>query len=162
MAVIVEYNEKFSKQVWEIYKYYVENTKSTLDIKAPKYENYAKYCDKITKDYLFLLYIEREQVLGFAYANTWKFKEGYNSTLESTIYVSPNCVNKGIGSQLYTLLILRLRKLGYSNLVACLTLPNTKSVALHERMGFIKAGHFNAIAKKNNEAVDVGYWQLVL
>lgn len=162
MIVIVEFESKYGQEVWEIYKYYVEHTKATLDIKVPEFNAYLSYCLQISKHYHFLVFEDEGEILGFAYANKWKEKEGYDSTLESTIYVKHNCVNKGIGSQLYTLLILRLRKLKYSNLVACLTLPNTKSVALHERMGFIKTGHFNAIAKKQGETVDIGYWQLVL
>lgn len=160
--MIVEFSDKYAEQIWSIYKYYVEHTNATLDLKVPPKEKYLSFCQSVSKQFLFLVYIENDEVLGFAYVNKWKEKAGYNFTLESTIYVNKDCVNKGIGSKLYGLLILRVRKLNYTNLVACLTLPNTKSVALHERMGFIKAGHFNAIAQKNGETVDVGYWQLVL
>lgn len=160
--MISEFHTKYAQQVWEIYRYYVEHTTSTLDIEVPEFKAYVETCQYIAEHFEFLVFIENEEVLGFAYANRWKSKEGYNATLESTIYVKNDCVNKGIGSQLYSLLIHRLRQSGFSNLVACLTLPNTKSVALHERMGFIKAGHFNSVAQKQGESVDVGYWQLVL
>ena len=160
--MIIEFESKYANQIWALYKYYVDNTKATLDFEISDLKVFTAFCQKVSDEFLFLIYIENNEVLAFAYASKWKEKKGYDLSLESTIYVKHDCVNKGIGSQLYSLLILRLRKMGYANLVACLTLPNTKSVALHERMGFIKAGHFNAIAEKHNETVDVGYWQLVL
>ncbi len=160
--MIEEYQKKHSKGIWEIYSHYVLESNATLDHEVPDFKEFSNYCLQVSKDYVFLVYIKNEEVIAYAYADKWKRKEGYKNTLESTIYVSPDNVNKGVGSQLYTLLILRLRKMGIRNLVACLTLPNTKSVALHERMGFIKAGHFNSIAKKFGQTVDVGYWQLIL
>jgi len=43
-----------------------------------------------------------------------------------------------------------------------ISLPNEASVALHERLGFVKIGHFPAVGWKLGSWVDVGYWALQL
>jgi phosphinothricin acetyltransferase len=46
--------------------------------------------------------------------------------------------------------------------VAGITLPNERSVAIHERSGFKKIAQFNEIGFKMDKWLDVGYWELVL
>ncbi|EQD52933.1 phosphinothricin N-acetyltransferase, partial [mine drainage metagenome] len=45
--------------------------------------------------------------------------------------------------------------------VGGIALPNPASVALHEKLGFVRAGHFHEIGLKFGRWVDVGYWELV-
>jgi L-amino acid N-acyltransferase YncA len=35
-------------------------------------------------------------------------------------------------------------------------------VALHEKLGFQKIGHFKEVGWKFDQWIDVGYWELVL
>jgi phosphinothricin acetyltransferase len=41
-------------------------------------------------------------------------------------------------------------------------LPNAASIALHDKLGFVKIGHFKEVGWKFDRWVDVGYWELVL
>jgi phosphinothricin acetyltransferase len=43
-----------------------------------------------------------------------------------------------------------------------ISLPNDASVALHEKLGFRKVGHFDEVGYKFDQWVDVGYWQVTL
>jgi phosphinothricin acetyltransferase len=63
---------------------------------------------------------------------------------------------------LYEALLVELRRRGVHCVVGGIALPNDASVALHERLGFSKIGHFSQIGWKLGRWVDVGYWELVL
>jgi L-amino acid N-acyltransferase YncA len=52
--------------------------------------------------------------------------------------------------------------LGVHVLIAGIALPNEKSIKLHEKMGFVKVAHFSEVGFKNNQWVDVAYWQKIL
>lgn len=60
---------------------------------------------------------------------------------------------------MYSALIQELKKRGFHLAVACLTLPNPKSIALHERLGFHRVGVFTEAGKKLGQWHDVGFWQ---
>jgi L-amino acid N-acyltransferase YncA len=47
-------------------------------------------------------------------------------------------------------------------LLGIIALPNRASIALHEKLGFKKIGHFAEVGWKFGHWVDVGYWQLIL
>ena len=43
--------------------------------------------------------------------------------------------------------------------LAGITLPNTASVALHERFGFVKVARFTEQGRKLGKYWDVGWWE---
>jgi L-amino acid N-acyltransferase YncA len=47
-------------------------------------------------------------------------------------------------------------------LIAAVALLIKASVALSEKLGFRKIGHFKGVGSKFGGKVDVGYWQLIL
>ena len=101
-------------------------------------------------------------IVGYVYATPWKQRSAYRFSVESTVYVAPEFHGRGFGSQLYRALIAELRDRNVHCAVGGIALPNTASVALHEKLGFAKIGHFKEIGWKLGKWVDVGYWELVL
>jgi len=79
-----------------------------------------------------------------------------------SVYLAPEQTGKGAGSRLYTELFLRLSALGYHVVIGAITLPNPASIALHEKFGMEKVGHFKEVGFKFGKWVDVGYWQGIL
>ncbi|HBP99724.1 MAG TPA: phosphinothricin acetyltransferase, partial [Gammaproteobacteria bacterium] len=69
---------------------------------------------------------------------------------------------EGLGKQLYEHLIKALRETEVHTLIAGIALPNEASIALHEKLGFVKVGEFVEVGKKFDNFLNVGYWQLVL
>ena len=101
-------------------------------------------------------------ILGYAYARKFHERAAYRNTVESTIYVDEAAQRKGIGTNLYTALLDRLRAQGLRTALALIALPNAPSVALHEKCGFKKAAHLEKVGFKFGRWIDVGYWQLLL
>ncbi|MDA7778105.1 GNAT family N-acetyltransferase [Flavobacteriaceae bacterium] len=108
------------------------------------------------------VYEKENQILGYAYATYWKPRTAYRFTLETSVYVSSNHHNKGIGKQIYTKLILELKALGFHTLLAGISLPNKVSIRFHENLGFRKVGQLEKVGFKFNRWIDVGYWELNL
>jgi phosphinothricin acetyltransferase len=99
------------------------------------------------------------KVVGYAYANEWKARSAYRFTVETSVYVAKEYVGKGIGRQLYTRLIEKLKADDIHAIIGGISLPNPASIALHESMGFKKVAHYNEIGFKKGIWLDVGYWQ---
>ena len=51
---------------------------------------------------------------------------------------------------------------GFVNAYAGITLPNEKSVGLHEAMGFLPVGVYRNVGFKTGQWRDVGWWHLSL
>lgn len=102
------------------------------------------------------------EVLGFAYASRWKGRCAYRYSVETTIYLAPDRTGSGVGTQLYTALLDKVRAASMHVAIGGISLPNEISVKLHEKLGFRKVGHFEQVGYKFDQWIDVGYWQLTL
>ena len=67
---------------------------------------------------------------------------------------------RGFGMLLYRALIAALGARNIHYVTGGIALPNPASVSLHERLGFVKAGHLVRIGRKFDRWIDVGHWQL--
>lgn len=103
--------------------------------------------------------LERDEVVGYAYAAPWKARSAYRFSVEITVYVKPGLGRRGIGGRLYGTLFPRLEARGTHAILAGIALPNEASVALHERFGMKKVAHFEQTGFKFGKWIDVGYWQ---
>ena len=146
-----------------IYNYYVENTITTFEDEPISHEELAHRISIVSRNFPWLVYEDKNQVLGFAYGNYWKARSAYRNTLETTIYLDYRYTGRGIGKTLYASLLDQLStRDGLHRLLACISLPNDASVALHENLGFNKVGQFSEAGWKFGRWVDVGYWELAL
>jgi phosphinothricin acetyltransferase len=66
---------------------------------------------------------------------------------------------RGFGRALYEALFPMLVRQGYVNAYAGITLPNEKSVGLHEAIGFTPVGVYRNVGFKMGRWLDVGWWQ---
>ncbi len=102
------------------------------------------------------------RILGYAYAVPFRQRSAYRHTVESSVYLPPDVVGRGVGTRLYRSLLQRLAVAGVHAVIGGIALPNAGSVALHERVGFHKVAHLEQVGRKFEQWVDVGYWQIVL
>jgi phosphinothricin acetyltransferase len=147
----------------EIYNYYVEHTPVTFEERPVSLEEMENRIRSVTAKYpWFIREDEGAGLTGYAYANTWKDRPSYRYSAELSIYVRNGRQGKGIGAELMALLLEELRKTDLHALVSGITLPNERSVALHERLGFRNIACFREIGFKLGTWLDVGYWELLL
>lgn len=147
-----------------IYAHHVRHGLASFELEAPDYDEMARRREALTA--LGLPHIVAESdgdVAGFAYAGPYRPRPAYRYTLEDSVYVAPYATRRGIGRALLEALIERCTALGYRQLVAVIgDSANTPSIALHEAMGFRRAGLLHGVGYKFERWVDIVILQLPL
>lgn len=151
-----------TKQLLDIYNYYVLNSVATFDDELLLFETFLEKVTQINTRYPFIVFEENNEILGYAYGSKFRPKPAYNKTVESTVYVKHGVYKKQIGTKLYTELLGLLKQENYHIVLGVLTLPNDASVKLHEKFGFIQVADLKQVGFKFGEWQDVGFWQLNL
>lgn len=148
--------------ICRIYNHYITDTVVTFENDPLERETMQLRIERINARFPYLVYEQDGRVLGYCYAATWRSRAAYDHTVETTIYLDPDWTGRGIGYELYQELVARLRSSDFHVAVASITLPNTRSVALHEKFGFRKVAHFTEVGNKFGKWLDVGFWELSL
>jgi len=94
-------------------------------------------------------------VCGFAYASPWRPKSAYRHTVEDTVYLSPGCTGRGIGSALLSTLLAGCAAAGARQVIAVIAdTGSDASAALHRRFGFTQAGLLSGVGRKHGLWID--------
>ena len=94
-------------------------------------------------------------VCGFAYASPWRPKSAYRHTVEDTVYLSPGCTGRGIGSALLGTLLAGCAVAGARQVIAVIAdTGSDASAALHRRLGFTQAGLLSGVGRKHGRWID--------
>jgi L-amino acid N-acyltransferase YncA len=94
-------------------------------------------------------------VYGFAYASPWRPKPAYRHTVEDTVYLSPGCTGRGIGSALLGSLLAGCAAAGARQVIAVIAdTGSDASAALHRRFGFTQAGLLSGVGRKHGRWID--------
>ena len=146
----------------EIYNHYVLETHVTFESKPVEEAEMRRRIQEVTRRYPWLVYERAGRVLAFTHLSCWNPRSAYLHTAESSIYLDRSETGHGIGTELYGALLKNAEDASLHTLIGVIALPNDASVALHEKLGFEKAGHFVEVGRKFDRWVDVGYWSLAL
>jgi phosphinothricin acetyltransferase len=141
----------------EIYNHYVVHTAVTFDLDPYTVERRAVWFEQFANSgrYRLLVAVDGSAVLGYAGTTRFRPKAAYETTVETTIYCSPDALQKGIGNALYRELFEMLAAEDIRRIVAGYTLPNPGSAALHARFGFKPVGVFHENGRKFGRYWDV-------
>lgn len=105
---------------------------------------------------------EPGDVMGFAYATRFRERPAYRYVVETSIYLAGAATGTGTGRLLYDALFDTLRRQGFTQALAAISMPNEASVALHESVGFRRAGLYREVGFKQGRWIDVSIWQCEL
>ncbi|MNR84369.1 Phosphinothricin N-acetyltransferase [compost metagenome] len=145
-----------------IYNHYVLNTVISFETEAVTVDAMTVRIDETLTQFPWLVYEADGRILGYAYASKWKVRKAYLHTVEGSVYLAQDSAGRGVGTRLYQALISELSRQSVHAVLGGIVLPNPGSVALHEKLGFVKVAHFPQIGRKFDQWLDVGYWQLIL
>jgi phosphinothricin acetyltransferase len=154
--------ESDAASLLQIYAPIVEQTPISFEFTPPTVDEFCKRIRSILASHVWIVCEENGQILGYAYASRFRFREAYDWTTEVTIYVAPEQHRRGVGHGLYGSLLAVLRVQGFCIAIAGITLPNEASVRLHEKLGFRKIGVFHTNGYKFGQWHDIGFWELSL
>jgi L-amino acid N-acyltransferase YncA len=149
-------------RVCDIYNHYVRDTIVTFEEEPVDAAEMARRIDAVTRELPWLVLEDGGVVAGYAYAAPWKARSAYRFSVETTIYLAPEHIGRGLGRPLYEALLAALRELDVHSVIGGAALPNPASAALHERCGFVQVAHFKDVGFKLGRWIDVAYWELIL
>ncbi len=142
-----------AQAILDIYAPYILNSDVTFEYTVP---TTAEFSDRIlhcTEQFPYLVYEIDGTVAGFAYAGKQREREAFMWNAETSVYVNKKYQRLGISGKLYTALLKILTAQGYKTAYACITYPNTKSIALHEKFEFKETAIFH------NTGFKLGKWR---
>lgn len=147
-----------------IYAEAVLNGTGTFELDPPDQAEMVRRRDDVLSKGLPWLVAERgQQVLGYAYANTFRPRKAYRFCLEDSIYLHPDARGQGLGRLLLTELIGRCEAAGARQMLAVIgDAANTGSIGVHAALGFEHTGVLKASGWKFGRWLDVVLMQRAL
>jgi phosphinothricin acetyltransferase len=145
----------------DIYNHYVNAAHFTFDIEPISIEARRDwFADHGTRGrHRVLVALSDRAVVGFASSSRFRPKPAYETSVESSIYLVPDMVARGVGSRLYEQLFKLLAAEDVHRAYAGIALPNPGSIALHERFGFRRVAHFSEQGRKFGKYWDVDWYE---
>src|SRR2546422_1944005 len=145
----------------DIYNHYVLETHFTFDVEPMTLEARQEWFSHYgpAGRYRLFVAVAESTVVGYACSSRHRAKPGYDASIETTVYLAPEVVGHGVGSQLYDELFRSLRDEDVHRAYAGIALPNQASIALHERFGFKRVAHFTEQGRKFDRYWDVGWYE---
>lgn len=147
--------EKDAGGILAVYAPYVEETAVSFEIDVPGPKEFRERVTGILGVYPYLVCEEDGGILAFSYASRFRERAAYRFDVEVSVYIDPAYHGRGIGKALYAALFRLLTELGYYTAYAGITLPNERSVGLHEAFGFRHVGAYRRTGYKQGRWLDV-------
>ncbi|MBR1730051.1 MAG: N-acetyltransferase [Selenomonadaceae bacterium] len=164
-----------AKELLRIYAYYVKTTAISFEYDVPTIEEFTERIKKISLKYPYIVAemknatIFGDEVIGYAYANTFIDRAAYDHCVELTIYLNHKFQGQGIGKKLYQYLQNELKAMKILNLYACVAYPlvedeflTMNSVNFHKHLGFEICGHFKKCGYKFDRWYDMVYMEKII
>jgi phosphinothricin acetyltransferase len=142
----------------DIYNHYVLNSAATFDIEPRTFDQRREWFSQFSSTGKFQCFVAAKQGMALGWASSARFKEraAYDTTIETSIYVAPDAVGRGLGRAMYEVLFAAIVQEDIHRIFAGVTLPNEPSVRLHQAMGFRQTGVQPEVGRKFGRFWDVG------
>jgi len=144
-----------------IYNHYVTTTHVTFDTQALTIDGrrpwFQGFCG--SGAHQLLVAEAAHHVVGYASSGRFRAKPAYDPSVETTIYLDPEFLGRGIGPLLCRELLDRMRsEKSAHRAFAGIALPNDNSTRLHEGFGFELVGTFREVGFKFGKYWDVSWY----
>ncbi|MCC7520290.1 MAG: N-acetyltransferase [Flavobacteriaceae bacterium] len=149
-------------EIAAIYNTYIVDSIITFETEKVTATDILQRIQKVTQLYDWLVLIENGMLVGYAYYTSFRERKAYEHTVESTIYLKSGSSGKGMGSDLYTALLERIKNKGFREVMGVIALPNPESTRFHEKLGFKNMGVLKNVGFKFDTYLDVAFYQKTL
>ena len=155
--------EKDLQEILDIYNDAVLHTTAVYTYKAQTLESREIWFkQKMDEGYPVIVSELDNKVVGFATFGPFRPWPAYKYSIEHSIYVDNNYRRKGIATSLLEEIIAIANEREYKTLIAGIDAANEKSIAMHEKFGFVHSGTITNAGYKFNTWLDLAFYQLNL
>mgnify|MGYP001823492298 CR=1 FL=1 len=147
--------------ILDILNHYVRSDHCTFDTEpwtpAQKADWFGQF--RAAGPHRLLVARQDDRLTGYAHSAAWRPKRAYDVTVETTVYVAPGALGRGLGTALLGRLLELLRGSGALRAVAGIAQPNDASNRLHEVLGYRPVGTFHRVGRKFGRDWDVAWFE---
>ena len=144
-----------AQEMLDIYRPFVTDNSVSFELEVPSLDQFAERIVTYTKRFPWLVAEENGEVIGYAYASSYRERKAYQWSVECSVYIRSDYYGKGCAQKLYETLFEELTSRGFFNVYAIITLPNEASVRFHQKMNFEEVGIFRRVGFKFGKWHDV-------
>lgn len=151
--------------ITEIYADAVLNGTASYELEPPSLEEMRKRFGTLAEGGFPYLVAELDgAVAGYAYAGPFRPRPAYRFIVEDSVYIAPHAKGRGLGRTLMQRLIDEAARLGFRQMIAVIGdgRPESRSVKLHEALGFTYAGRLEGSGFKLGRWLDTVFMQLAM
>lgn len=161
-VIFDEIKEEHLNDVLEIYTHYVLNTNVTFHAHAFSKDEMRELVFFENPKYKTFVIKSADKINGYVILTQYKKREAYDGTAEVTVYLKPDYIGKGIGSQAVKFIEDVAKKQNIHVLIATICGENSKSINLFVRNGFSKCAHYKEVGEKIGQLLDVMAYQKII
>ena len=145
----------------DIYNHYVTESHFTFDVEPLDIDVRREWFGHFSTSGRYRLFValDEDDIVGYASSSRFRPKPGYETSVETSIYLAPEAIGKGAGSRLYETLFKSLEGEDLHRAYAGIALPNPASIALHERFGFKRVALYTEQGRKFGRYWDVAWFE---
>ena len=149
--------------ILKIVNFEIEHTNSIYDYEKRTLDDQIIWFNKKkVKKMPIIIAKDSNNIFGFGTFGIFRPWDGYQYSVEHSIYVDKKYRNKGVGIKIIKKLIQLARKQGYHTMISGIDASNSGSINFHKKFGFKEVGRFNQIGYKFEKWLDLIFMQLYL
>jgi L-amino acid N-acyltransferase YncA len=142
-----------------IYAHHVLHGRASFEEVPPSVDDmHVRFAEVLRKGLPYIVAERDGDVLGYAYASSYRARSAYRFAIEDSIYIHHRRVGEGLGQALLGELIARCETGPWRQMVAVVACTasgeGAGSLAVHERLGFRTIGRLEAVGFKHGQWMD--------
>jgi phosphinothricin acetyltransferase len=151
--------ERDLEQLNELYNHYVRMSACTFDVEPITMDARRAWFADFGGRYKLIVAAEDDAVLGYAASKSFRPKQAYETSVETSVYVRHDMHGRGLATRMYRALFDVLEGEDIHRVYAGITVPNPASFALHETFGFKQVAYFTEQGRKFENYWDVAWFE---
>jgi L-amino acid N-acyltransferase YncA len=155
-CVVRDSRDEDMPRIQTIYGFHVLHGLASFEEEPPSVDELSRRrADVLDRGLPYLVAETGGVVVGYSYAAPYRSRPAYRFTVENSVYVDHNLRRRGAGYALLSVLIARCVERECRQMIAVIgDSENVASIALHERLGFIRIGTLRKVGFKFGHWVD--------
>lgn len=139
----------------------IASRRSTMETEPKTEERVRRWLDALGPRQSALV-ADEDGVVGWGLIKRYSDRPGYDPCGETSVFLHPEHLGRGIGTTLKRAVIEEARRLGYTNLLARIMSVNAASIAYNRRLGYREVGVLRRVGCLDGVWHDVTVMQLQL
>jgi L-amino acid N-acyltransferase len=146
----------------DIYNHYVLHSTCTYQTVPSTAEERAEWFAAHGPKHPVIVAEENGEVIGWGSLSRFHVRQAYENSVEDSIYLRHDQRGRGLGTLLLEELLRLAKEIGHHTVLGGADSEQAASIALHEKLGFVKVSHLKEVGYKQGRWLDVIWLQKML